>query len=214
VKKAVPFEVILVPGGGLTGRGELTEWARRRLDKALEIANGEYIITLSAGTVHKPPVLDKNGYPLFESFVAADYLVKKGMDPEKILREWASYDTIGNAYFTRVIHTDPRKWRRLKVITSEFHMPRTKEIFRWIFSLDAPKPPYQLDFISVTDKGIDPDIILPRVEKEKDSLKKLYELKERISTLKEFHIWLFTYHGAYAVAAEPKRESGNVLDSY
>lgn len=207
-------DAILIPGGGLTREGKLTKWSKRRLDKALEIMSGEYIITLSAGTVHKPPILDKEGYPLFESSVAAGYLVERGIDPEKILREWTSYDTIGNAYFARVIHTDPRGWRRLVVITSEFHVPRTKEIFKWIFSLGDPKPPYQFDFISVTDKGIDPDIILPRAEREKDNLKKLLKVKEQISTLNKLHTWLFTKHGAYAVAAKPKRESGDAFGSY
>jgi hypothetical protein len=210
----VPYDAILIPGGGLTKDGKLTKWFKRRLDKALEITNSEYIIHLSDGTVHKPPILNEDGYTLFESNVAAAYLLERGIDPKKILREWMSYDTIGNAYFARVVHTDPRGWRRLAVITSEFHMPRTKEIFRWVFSLDDPKPSYQLDFISVTDNGIEPDIILPRIEREKDSLETIRQIKEQISTLNEFHTWLFTNHGAYAVAAKPKRESGKILDSY
>lgn len=208
------YDAILIPGGGLTSEGKLPEWTKRRLDKALEIYNGEHIIVLSAGTVHKQPILDDEGFPLFESSVAASYLVKKGVDPKRILREWASYDTIGNAYFARVIHTEPRRWRRLAVITSEFHMTRTQQIFRWVFSLGDPKPSYQLNFISVTDKGIDPKIILPRIEKEKVGLRGLLKLQEEISTLQEFHAWLFKNHGTYAVAARPERESGDVLESY
>lgn len=208
------YDAILIPGGGLTKEGRLPEWSKQRLDKALEIYGGEYIITLSAGTVHKPPVLDKKEFPLFESSVAASYLVKKGINPTKVLREWASYDTVGNAFFTRVIHTDPRGWRKLLVISSEFHLARTQDIFDWIFTLDKPKPPYELKFISVTDEGIDPRILLPRIEKEKASLESLQKVKERIVNLEEFHMWMFTNHGAYTVAAKPLRESGDILKSY
>jgi hypothetical protein len=208
------YDAILILGGGLTSEGKLPEWSKRRLVKALEIYNGQHIIVLSAGTVHKQPILDKEGYPLFESFVAANYLVEKGIGSEKILREWASYDTVGNAYFTRVIHTDPRHWRKLAIITSEFHMQRTREIFKWIFGLDDPKPSYQLDFINVTDTGIDRRIILPRIDKEQKDLEKLLRLKGGISNLEEFHTWLFTKHEAYAVAVKPERATGDALESY
>ena len=162
--------------------------------------------------MHKTPILDEEGYPLFESGVAANYLVEEGIGSEKILREWASYDTVGNAYFARVIHTDPRQWRKLAVITSEFHMARTRETFKWVFSLGNPRPSYKLKFISVTDKGINPEIILPRIEKEVSE--KLLKVKKGINDLKQFHAWLFANHEAYAVAAKPKRESGDVLKSY
>ena len=93
-------------------------------------------------------------------------------------------------------------------------MARTKEIFRWVFSLDNPKPPYKFKFISVTDEGIDPKTLLPRIEKEKASLESLQKAKERIGNLEEFHMWMFTNHRPYAAAAKPARESGDALRSY
>ncbi len=56
------------------------------------------------------------------------------MPAERIWAETASLDTIGNAYFARVIHTDPAGLRRLLVVNSAFHMPRT----RMIFDLNRP----------------------------------------------------------------------------
>lgn len=208
------FDAILVPGGGLTKAGDIPEWTKRRLDRAAELWNDEYVITLSAGTVHKAPQLDNEGFPVYECTVAAHYLIERGVESGKIVQEHASYDTIGNAYFARAIHTEPRQWRKLLVITSEFHTKRTEEIFRWIFSLSDPQPPYKIEFISVTDKGIDPKILLPRIRKEKASLANVAALNKRIKTLQDFHDWLFTTHGAYSVSMKPKRHRGDILETY
>ena len=36
---------------------------------------------------------------------------------------------VGNAYFALTIHAIPAGWRRLAVVTSDFHMPRTRDLF-------------------------------------------------------------------------------------
>jgi len=67
-------------------------------------------------------------------------------------------------------------------------------------------------------KGIDPQIILPSVEKGNESLKNLLQVKKRINTLKQFHIWMFAWmfanHGAYSASAKPRRKRGDALKSY
>lgn len=208
------FDAVLIPGGGFTKTGDLPKWTKRRLDRAAELRKDEYVITLSAGTVHKPPQLDSRGFPVYECTAAAHYLIERGVVPRKILQEHASYDTIGNAYFARVIHTDPRQWRKLLVVTSEFHARRAEEIFRWVFNLGNPQPPYKIEFVSVTDKGIDPKILLPRIRKEKASLANVAVLNKRIGTLQDFHDWLFTTHGAYSVSMKPKMHRGVILETY
>ena len=208
------YDAILIPGGGVRENGVLPLWVQRRLDRALEIEQGETIITLSAGTVHKPPPLDDSGFPIYESVAAADYLVRTGLDPKRILVETCSYDTIGNAYFARVIHVDPRGFERLLVITSAFHMPRTERIFRWVFGLDAPAGRYELAFDAVADEGMDQDVLGARQEKEQASLARLEETKAGITTLRALHHWLFEEHSAYATNAQPPRASGDLLESY
>ena len=51
-------------------------------------------------------------------------------------------DTIGNAAFARLMHSDIRGWRSLLVITSASHMARTRRIFDWVFTL-PPGPAAQ-----------------------------------------------------------------------
>ena len=208
------YDAILIPGGGVRDGGELPIWVKRRLDRALQIQQGEYIITLSAGTTHKPPPLDDRGFPIFESIAAANYLVRRGLNPQQILSETSSYDTIGNAYFSRVIHVEPRRLRNLLIITSEFHLPRTKSIFQWVYGLEVDSTHYQLNFESVTDESIDRQILQARKEKERESLEQLSPIKRQVKTLQDFHKWLFSEHGAYAASLQPKRVKDRQLEMY
>eukprot|EP00392_Amoebophrya_sp_AT5.2_P017486 g17848.t1 len=85
----------------------------------------------------------EKGKTLAEGGAAARYLIQRHDIPaELILEENASLDTIGNAYFLRVIHLEaltksltPRGRVRVVLFTSEFHMPRTKAIFEHVLGL-------------------------------------------------------------------------------
>jgi hypothetical protein len=208
------FDAILIPGGGVRDRGELPPWVKSRLDHAIKIHSTEYIIVLSAGTVYKAPPLDENGFPIFESIAAAKYLVKHGINPKAILCETSSYDTVGNAYFSKVIHVDPRGFRRLHLITSAFHMPRTKAIFEWLYGLDSPNGKYQLTFDPVPDIGIAATDLQARVDKEAGSLRQFLKNTATIHTLQACHQWLFTEHTAYAFSSTKDQAIGKSLNTY
>jgi uncharacterized SAM-binding protein YcdF (DUF218 family) len=208
------FDVILVPGGGVRRGGELPPWVKRRLDLAGQLSLNEPIVALSAGTVHRPPPLDDKGFPIFEATAASDYLITQGIEPNRILTETCSYDTIGNAYFSRVIHVDPAQFKKICIITSDFHLPRTEAIFRWIYGMDDPENSYQLTFKSVPDTGIPDKVLRARIEREKASLNQFIETRNRILTLKQLHDWLYTEHAAYAAGSQPDRQTGEVINTY
>lgn len=209
------LDAMLILGGGVRSGGELPMWTRRRLDQVIEKrSQAAYVILLSAGTTHKPPPLDANGHPIFESVAAAHYLVEKGINPAKILVETSSYDTIGNVFFSRMIHIEPLQLKRLLVITSEFHMARTKATFEWIYGLKGLPQDVQLSFKTVSDAGIETAVLQARKQKEARSLKALLNTANKIRTINSFHRWLFQEHGAYAVAAQIARESGQILETY
>jgi hypothetical protein len=190
-------DAILVPGGGVREGGVLPSWVERRLDRAIELFQGQFILTLSAGTTHRPPPFDGAGFPIFESIAAAKYLTDRGIPPEKALPETCSYDTIGNAFFSRIIHTDPRGFRKLLVITSDFHLPRAEAVFTWIYNLTPVPFSYELDFESVTDPSMEQDVLRARRERESHSLALLDNLAKQIADLPSLHRWLFTEHQAY-----------------
>ena len=131
-----PFDCVVVPGGGLRSGGMPHPWVTARLDAALKHdADTAMYLVLSRGTTHKPPPLDAAGFPVDESMASARYLVARGIAPTRVLLESWSLDTIGNAAFTRLMHSDVRGWRRILIVTSRSHMPRTKAIFEWVFGL-------------------------------------------------------------------------------
>lgn len=208
------YDAILIPGGGVREGGKLPIWTQRRLEHAIEKSQTAYLIPLSAGTTHKPPSLNVDGYPIFESVAAASYLIQRGIDPEKILVETSSYDTIGNVFFSRMIHIEPLNIQRFLVVTSEFHMPRTKAIFEWIYRLEGLPKGHQILFDAVSDAGINENVLKARQHKEAKGLESLLRVASKIHTLKEFHQWLFRDHGAYAMATQAVRDSGEVLNTY
>jgi uncharacterized SAM-binding protein YcdF (DUF218 family) len=211
----VEFDAVLIPGGGLALSGNLVPFVRARLDRALAHSADLYI-PLSAGTPHLPPPLDARGYPVFEAIPAAQYLHERGVPKSRILTETCSYDTIGNAYFARTAHTDPRSLRRLLIVTSKFHMPRTEAVFRWVFGA-APFHAYDLSFESTADIGLSPEALEARAQRERTSLAVVRDLATSIATLSGLHQWLFTEHGAYAWFMRDstyRATSGSLAETY
>lgn len=208
------YDAILIPGGGLTGEGLLHPWVEARFERALEVWSGECFIPLSGGTPHRPLTVGRAGEPRFEAHVGADWLRARGVDERLILPESVSYDTIGNALFARLLHTDPRGWRRLHVVTSEFHLARCRAIFDWVFSLSATG--YELSYSAVGDDAVPRAALVARRVKEEESLVTIGELARGIGTLAELHEWLYRQHGAYR-ASRPAWDGdagGAWLDSY
>jgi hypothetical protein len=211
------LDAILIPGNGVRAGGELPSWVRLHLDRAVEIYNGEYVIALSAGTTHRPPPVDEQGFPIFESVAAARYLMERGIPAERILTETQSYDTIGNAFFSRVIHAEPRQMRRLLVIASDFHLARVEAVFRWIYGLHPQPVQYELRFEGVSDPGMDKAVLDARVERERERLNASADLRGRITTMANFHRWLFSEHDAYNATRRGFGEgevTGLALESY
>jgi hypothetical protein len=190
------YDAILILGGGVRLGGELPPWARSRYDLGLELETGEPIICLSAGTTHRPLVIDEHGFPTFECVAGAQYMMSRGIPASRLFIETASWDTIGNAYFSKVIHVDPAGWRKLLIITSEFHMPRTREIFEWLYGLD-PARSYEMHFAPSRDNGFDAETLAARRDKEMQGLSQFRMNTEGVQTLDELHRWLFTRHAAY-----------------
>jgi hypothetical protein len=197
------YDAVLIPGGGVREGGKLPPWVAARFDLALAICGNPFLMPLSAGTMYRPPPLEKR-FPISEAAAGARYLVERGVGPNRILIEACSYDTIGNAYFSRVVHVIPSRFQRVLVITSEFHMPRTEVVFRWVYSLNGPGITCSVDFMSAADVGITKDDLSVRIKKERASLEAFRGLQNQITSLADLHQWLFTEHSAYAVKVRPK----------
>jgi hypothetical protein len=190
------FDAVIIPGGGVRPDGKLPPWAAARFDRAVERQPGGPFIALSAGTPHLANPLDPTGRPVFEAYAGVRYLLELGVPSDCIFTEISSYDTIGNAYFARVQHTDVRGWRRLLIVNNAFHMPRTEAIFRFVFGL-RPDGGYELEFDTTPDTGMPDEIRIPRMEREAASLESLPQRMTGIGSLADLHAWLYRDHAAY-----------------
>ena len=191
------YDAIFVLGGSFIDKNTLPKWSEARLNAAIKMDGMcKFFILLSRGTTHKPPALDKNGYTVDESTIMANYLIKAGIPPEKIIKETWSLDTIGNAYAALVHHAIPRNMRKLLVITSNFHMPRSKAIFQKVFSL-FPMDLFDLNFLE-TDSSLEIS------SKEIKSLETWIERSKNIHTLCDLHDFIFLNHNAYNVLEDEK----------
>jgi hypothetical protein len=211
------YDAILIPGGGLLADGVLPPWTVSRLELALARWSGELLIPLSAATTHRPLPLDADGRALFESLQAARYLRAHGVPATGIAIECASYDTIGNAWFSRVLHADPLGLARLLVVTSQFHIARTEACFRWVYGLHPSPPGCELTFEASPNTGLGAEALHARIQREAESTAAVEALARRVTTVADFHRWLHTEHRAYSVAGlndAPDRVAGAVLDTY
>jgi uncharacterized SAM-binding protein YcdF (DUF218 family) len=198
-------DAVLVLGGGVREGGELPPWVVRRFDRALEVSGSAPIVCLSAATVHRPSPLNAEGYPILESVAGAAHLLARGVPPERIQVEATSYDTIGNAYFSKLLHVDPAHWTNLVVITSEFHMPRSRAIFEWIYGMEPSK--YMLQFEAMPNDGLSGPLLQRRRDKEASALSSLQYVMQRIRDLEALHRWMYTEHNAYTAQGWTTRRS-------
>lgn len=194
------FDVIIIPGGGLEPQTNLPQpWVRARLDHALTLlSQTRFLFPLSYGTTHRPPPLDSRGFPITESAASAAYLVKRGVAVDRILLDTWSLDTIGNAWFARVNVCDKLQLIKCCIVTSAFHMERTKAIFEWVFAMDGGQ--YQLHFVQTENTGMSEDQVRARVDKEISSLQTLRNTTmSRVTSLQELVNFLLINHTAYNV---------------
>lgn len=224
---------LVVLGGGLKPDGTPPEHTKLRLNHALEKykefkdfspETELYIITLSAGTTHKPNPLDKHGFPITEAMASAKYLIDHGIPASYVMEENISLDTLGNAYFLRTMHADPGKFTKLMVITNTWHMKRVRAIFEKVFSLPSvaggPNPlrtQYDVVYLEVAS-GLDASILKAREAREKESLRTFIETNgDAFRTMVELHEFIFRRHNAYSsvrLTKEREAVSAEVLASY
>jgi len=197
------YDAIIVLAGGINKKGMVHKWVERRLDVAYQLhkSSKKIIICLGGGSYHVQPIMNKNNFVIHESTSCSEYLISLGVNSFYIYKEWASYDTIANAFFGFTNFIIPMKLKNIIIITSEFHMPRSKVLFDWLNS--AYDNICNINYISVTDKDIDDSTISIRLKREKKSLKNLLRnIVLKYVKLKDIHKWFFTEHKAYCSNSE------------
>jgi hypothetical protein len=131
--------------------------------------------------------------------------------------ETTSYDTIGNAVYNRTTHTDIIDWRRLLIVTNEFHMERTRTIFDWIFgfpptstgSSSSGKMKYDLYYLSSPTVGLTKEAVGARRHREAQSATTLGQaLIPKYKSLPEVYQFLTESHSLYTASKLVERARG------
>ena len=112
---------------------------------------------------------------------------------------------------------EPMQLHRLLVVTSEFHMPRTKLIFEWVVRLWLPDA--TVEYRAADNRGIDPELLQGRCDKEKKGCDNVMAQARQYTTKAAVSTFLFVDHGAYnarvpVAAPVPTAADQRVLDSY
>jgi len=122
------YDAVIVLGGGIDIRGALPEMVKLRVRKAVDISRNKIPIIFTGRwsllLPYAPPITEAAAM----ASLAREY--DANMKPELLLTEERAMDTIGNAYFTKTSFLAPRQWKRLLIITSEYHVQRSEYIFR------------------------------------------------------------------------------------
>jgi len=189
------MDAICILAGGVNDDGTLPEDPRKRVEAGVtlwrESKSSKLIMSGKYGFW-----LDFLGHPpkKTEALAMRDYAISLGVPAQNILIEDESKDTVGNAYFLRVNFIDKNGWKKFAVVTSDYHMQRTKIIFDQVFG-DA----YKIEYVSAS-AGLSQE----KMKKWKKSEEKTISvLKHMMGDIKSGDIGsikeaLFTRHPGYA----------------
>lgn len=138
VKKGLPFIIVL--GAQMKSRGP-SKILRRRLEKAYEylMENKKTVVIVSGGQGSNEPMSEAEGMKR--------YLVEKGIEPKRILKEDLSVNTHQNLVFSKNLYL--QGVTEIGVISSNFHMFRAKKLalkagFQKVYGIPAYSEPLML----------------------------------------------------------------------
>lgn len=122
-------DVVIVLANEMDVNGVLNSESKVRAEKAVQIFNDTDIPHLvTCGWAYRK---DSN-IRIADAFKA--YMVEKlGVDSRKVITELNSRDTVGDAFFTKANLSLSLAWNRICVVTSDYHVSRTQEIFNFIY---------------------------------------------------------------------------------
>lgn len=141
VKPDMKFDVIVVLAGGITEQGELPQSVRQRVRTAQKMYRHKIapLIIMSGRWSANWDLLS----PLqTEAALMVEQARRLGIPAKDLLVEEHSQNTQENAFYTFKLFLQPRQWKRIVVITSDFHVRRTQQIFRHLLG-----PQYQVQVI-------------------------------------------------------------------
>ena len=123
-------DAIVVLGRGVNADGTLPLAARARVERAVALFKAGIAPRLIASG--RNSLMAEQLPPVTEAAAMGSFATALGVPAEAVFLEDQSRDTIGNAYFTARRYLEPNGWDAIRVVTSDYHVPRTSWIFQKI----------------------------------------------------------------------------------
>ena len=160
-------DAIVVLGSAVNDDGSLPLHARQRAARAamLHAAGVAPRIIFSGRCSLTAP----EPRPISEAAAMAAFAESLGAPRDVMLLEEESRDTIGNAYFVGRRFLEPNGWSSIRVVTSDFHVPRTTWVFQKVLG-----SAFDVSF-SPASTELDATIIAARARAEGDIITFLME---------------------------------------
>lgn len=189
-------DVIVILAGGINSDGSLPDLPKRRVDAGVSL--------FKYGVAPELIMSGKYGFWLdwtkevpsqTEASAMKKYAAALGVPEQHIHLEEDSKDTLGNAYFTKINILEPRNWKNITVVTSDFHFHRTKYIFDLVLGTR-----YEIEYV-LTDTGLskdDDDALKSQEEKTMVVLKDLIGNNATTGDTEAIRDILFLKHPGYS----------------
>ena len=156
------MEILVLLGNQNDSQGDLSPIAKSRCDLAVQLLQeNEGLVVLPTGGFG--PHFNTTDRP--HGLYLTEYLIEKGISPDRILPHTDSSNTLEDALFTREIAVDSGA-QQVIVVTSEFHVRRVRYIFGRVL------PDIQVEFREARSP-VDDATMRELMEHEARSLKRL-----------------------------------------
>ncbi|MBW2997901.1 YdcF family protein [Candidatus Woesearchaeota archaeon] len=151
------FTIGILLGGGIKNK-KLSKTSRKRVNLAYNLLKEEILDQLVlSGKFSSDEIHEKTEAELLKKF-----LIDRGIKERQLILEDNSRDTLENAIYCKELFMNKSLNRKIVLITSDYHVRRAMEIFKYVFGTDYI-------FVGV---GCKTPIILKRIRKIKEYFKK------------------------------------------
>lgn len=130
------FDAVVVLANLMDAQGNLNEESRERVRTAVQALKARATSMLvTCGWAYR------GDSDLCIADAMADYAVEEfGVDKDRVLRDYDSRDTVGDAVFTKRNFAARLGWSNILVVTTNYHTSRSAEIFSFVYG-----PEYHLE---------------------------------------------------------------------
>jgi uncharacterized SAM-binding protein YcdF (DUF218 family) len=124
------YDAIVVLSNLMEQDGTLNDESRERMNLAVrEFSSGYASVIVTCGWAYRTDT------PVAIAEAMREYAVIVGVAASAVIAESKSRDTVGHAIFTKNTLAIPNRWRKLLVVTSDYHVGRAREIFNFVYGV-------------------------------------------------------------------------------